>query len=74
MIGQKMALTILVLQSLSGQGSSARSTPEQKSPGAHIGAGPDQISDTLKTKHGIKDEKRYGIDAVIGIGSTGGNK
>ena len=48
-----MTAAILVLQTLTGKGCSARCGTQQKSSRTLIGSGPDSVAHTLKTKHGV---------------------
>ena len=48
--------------------------PMRKPRRAHVGSGPDQVSDSLEAEHRVINKKRDRVDPVIGIGSSGGDK
>ena len=69
-----MAVAILVLQALAGERGSAGRAAQQESTSAHVGSRPDQIPDTLKSKHRVINKKRDRVDPVIGVGGAGSDK
>src|ERR1700737_1506158 len=69
-----MAVSVLVLQTFSGQSGAAGSSTEKEAARAHVGGGPDEIGNALETEHGIINKERDGVDAVSGIGGACGDK
>ena len=51
--GHHMAGAVLVLQTLPAQGGAPRGGPQQKTPGALVGGGPNLVTHALKTKHRV---------------------
>ena len=53
-----------MLQTFAAQGGAPGRRPQQETPGALVGGGPDQITDTLETEHRVVDIKRQHAQAV----------
>src|SRR5258707_847231 len=64
---QDVAIAVLVLQTFARKRGAASGAAEQEAACAHIGGGPDKISDALEAEHGVVDEKGNGVDAVRGV-------
>src|SRR5579862_2184996 len=69
-----MAVPILMLQSFARQGGAAGGAADQEAASAHIGSGPDKVSDALEAEHRVINKKRDRIDPVIGVSGSGGDK
>src|SRR3984885_374582 len=63
-----VAMAVLVLQAFSGKSGAAGGAANEESAAAHVCGGPDQIADSLKAEHGVVNEERNRVDAVVGIG------
>src|SRR4029077_14215763 len=71
---ENMAVAVLVLQAFTGQGGTSGGAAEEESASAHIGGGPDEVGDALKSEHRIVDKKWNGGDAMRGIGRSSGDE
>src|ERR1700681_77795 len=63
-----------MLQTFSGERGAAGGSTEEETARAHVGGGPDEVSDALETEHGVINKKWDGVDAVSGIGRARGDK
>src|SRR4029077_4480537 len=71
---EKVTVTVLMLQSLAGKSGADGGAANQEAASAHIGSGPDKVSDSLKAEHRVINKKRDRVDPVIGISGSGGDK
>src|SRR5207342_1373597 len=71
---EDMAIAVLVLQAFPGESGASGSATKKESTSAHIGGGPDEIGDALKSEHRIVDEEWNGVDAVRGVGGASGDE
>src|SRR5581483_9522120 len=61
---QDVAVTILMLQALAGEGGTARGAANQETAATHVGGRPYQVSDSLEPEHRVINEERNGVDSV----------
>ncbi len=71
---QQVAVTVLMLQPFTRKRGAAGGAADQEAAGAHVGGGPDEISDPLEAEHRVINKKRDRVDPVIGVGGSGGDK
>ena len=69
----QMAVAILVLQAFAVKRGATRCATDQEAASAHVASRPRQIANTLEAEHRVVNKERYGCNAVVGIGSRGGN-
>src|SRR5579862_1513407 len=69
-----MAVAILVLQAFTGECGASGSAAQKESAATHVGRGPDQIADPLKSKHGIINKEGNRVDSMIGVCGAGGDE
>src|ERR1700681_2353387 len=63
-----------MLQTFASEGGAAGGSTEEETAGAHVRGSPDEIGDALETEHGVINKKWNGVDAVGGIGRSGGDE
>ena len=69
-----MAVAVLMLQAFAVQRRAAGGGAEQKTAGAHVAGGPDQIADPLEAEHRIENVERNHVHAVGRVGGAGGDE
>src|SRR5439155_25993444 len=63
-VRQQMTMSVLMLQPLTGESCTTGRTAEQETLRSRISSRPDEIADSLKAEHRIKDEERNRVDPV----------
>ncbi len=63
-------MSVLVLQTFACKRCPSGSAAKHESAASQIAGGPDQIADSLESKHGIENEERDGIDTKRGVGRS----
>ena len=72
--GVEVAVAVLVLEALAGQGGAAGRAAQQEAAAAHVAGGPDQVADPLEAEHRVIDEERDHAHAVAGMRGAGGDE
>src|SRR5579864_8097182 len=60
-----------MLQAFTRQSGASGRAANEKTAATHVGRGPDQVADALKSEHGVIDEKGNGWDPVVGVRRAG---
>ena len=68
-----MAGSVLVLQPFAAERCSPGGRAKKKPARTLISCGPDQVTDSLESEHGIENVKRQHRDAMDAVGSRGGD-
>ena len=68
---QQVAVAVLVLQSLPGQGGPAGGAADEKAAGTHIAGRPGKVADPLESEHGVEDIERYHLHPVVFVRRSG---
>lgn len=71
--GMNLTVSVLVLQPFAIQGGPSRRPADEEAATLHVPCRPGQITDALKTEHGIKNIERESGDAMGGIRRGGGD-
>src|SRR5579862_291486 len=66
----QLAVTILMLQALAGEGGAAGGRAEKESTRLTVARSPDEVADALKAEHRIEDVEGHHVDAVVAVGGA----
>ena len=69
-----MAVAVLVLEALAGQGGASGGAAQQEPAATHVAGRPDQVADPLEAEHRVIDEEGNHAQAVAGVGGAGGDE
>src|SRR5215472_10379532 len=62
-----VGVAVLVLQAFPGERGPSSGAADEESARAHIGCGPDQVTDALESKHRVINEEGDRVDAVVRV-------